>query len=197
RIEHLTMPTRESLHLYAELGLVASVQPSFDAHWGGAGGMYEHRLGSDRLANSHPFGAMSQSGLALAFGSDSPVTFGSPWTWIQAATEHNQVAQRLSTRAAFAAATRGGRRAAKQDSRGVLAVGAPADLAIWQVPAYEDLTTQHDESSSVQNRANITNWSTDPRSGTHPLPDLRQGLPTCLATIRDGQFIFDGLGVTA
>ena len=32
----------------AELGVVASVQPVFDALWGGPGGMYEQRLGRER-----------------------------------------------------------------------------------------------------------------------------------------------------
>ena len=31
-------------------GVLASVQPNFDAAWGGDGGMYAQRLGADRAA---------------------------------------------------------------------------------------------------------------------------------------------------
>ena len=186
RIEHLTLPSQEAIALFAELGVVASVQPAFDARWGSSGGMYEQRLGAERLTESHPFRNMIAAGMTLAFGSDSPVTTGSPWDWIRAASLHHQPNQRISTRAAFTAATRGGHRAAKDDESGVLAIGTRADLAVWQVEHYE---------VQVEHTA-ISSWSTDPRSGTHPLPDLISGNPRCLATLREGHFIFDGTGLS-
>lgn len=187
RIEHLTLPSTEAIALFAELGVVASVQPSFDARWGRSGGMYEQRLGAQRLSESHPFLDMIKAGMTLAFGSDSPVTTSSPWDWIRAATMHNQENQRISSRAAFTAATRGGHRAAKDDESGVLAIGMRADLAVWQVDKYEP----------QEEHGKISSWSTDPRSGTHSLPDLTVGNPQCLATIRSGAFIFDGTSLSS
>ena len=43
----------------ARLGMVASVQPAFDAFWGGAAGMYEARLGRDRVPGTNPFAAFA------------------------------------------------------------------------------------------------------------------------------------------
>ena len=185
RIEHLSMPSLNSLKLYADLGVVASVQPAFDATWGGVGGMYESRLGAHRLTGSHPFADMVKAGMVLAFGSDSPVTEIKPWNWIRSANQHHQADQRISMRAAFNAATRGGQRAARNDDSGVLAVGAPADLAIWQVSAFA-LSATNDTATA---------WSTDPRSGTHALPDLSHGDPQCLATLKNGRSIYDPNGL--
>jgi len=181
RIEHLSMPTCEALELFAGLGVVASVQPSFDAYWGTKAGMYESRLGSARLAQTHPFHKMIEAGMALAFGSDSPVTQSSPWDWIRAATTHNQTESQISDRAAFNAATRGGHRAARNDAAGVIQVGHRADLAIWQVENY----------NSGQAATVTQSWSTDPRSGLPALPDLSEGNPECLLTVRAGRVIYD------
>ena len=63
----------------ARLGLVASVQPSFDAAWGGPHGMYAERLGADRVPGTNPFAQLQQAGVPLALGSDSPVTPFDPW----------------------------------------------------------------------------------------------------------------------
>lgn len=54
RIEHAEMLTPETVAAFAELGLTASVQPAFDALWGGEDGMYARRLGAERAARSTP-----------------------------------------------------------------------------------------------------------------------------------------------
>lgn len=48
RVEHAEMLTPETIAAFAELGLTASVQPAFDALWGGQEGMYVQRLGAER-----------------------------------------------------------------------------------------------------------------------------------------------------
>ena len=45
RLEHLEMVAAADLSTLAELGVVASVQPAFDALWGRPGELYEQRLG--------------------------------------------------------------------------------------------------------------------------------------------------------
>jgi hypothetical protein len=179
RIEHLSMARPEHAAVLADAGVVASVQPSFDAHWGAPGGAYESRLGPERARGLHDFAALVRAGVSVAFGSDSPVTEIEPWEWVRAAMWHHTPGARLSGRAAFAAATRGGWRAARRDDAGVLAVGAPATYAVW---AAEDLAVQAPDSR-------VASWSTDPRSGTPGLPRLEPGTPAprCLATVLAGR----------
>jgi len=181
RMEHLTMASPEHAAVLADAGVVASVQPLFDAHWGAPDGAYAARLGPQRSAGLHDFAGLVRAGVSLALGSDSPVTAIEPWEWVRAAMWHHNPAARLSGRASFAAATRGGWRAARRDDAGVLEVGAPATYAVWAV---EDLAVQAPD-------ARVASWSTDPRSGTPGLPRLEPGTaaPRCLATVLEGRTI--------
>ena len=117
-----------------EFGIVASMQPAFDRLWGGERQMYAARLGIERSLASNPMGAMHGVGVALAFGSDSPVTPLDPWGSVRAAMWHFNPVHRMNARAAFAAHTRGGWRAVRLDD-GALVPGAPATLAVWSTPA--------------------------------------------------------------
>jgi predicted amidohydrolase YtcJ len=116
---------------FADLAVVASVQPAFDRLWGGATGMYVERLGTDRARTLNPFAAMAAGGVVLAFGSDSPVTPLDPWGTVRAAVRHRTPGQSITVDAAFAAHTVGGWHAARVDDGGVLSVGAPATFAVW------------------------------------------------------------------
>jgi hypothetical protein len=109
------------------------VQPAFDRLWGGEHGMYAQRLGVARSLESNPLAALSGVGVALAFGSDSPVTPVDPWGTVRAAVCHHNAVYRVSTRTAFAAHTRGGWRAAGCDADGRLAPGTSATFAVWDV----------------------------------------------------------------
>jgi len=131
RIEHVEMVDKALIGGLVEFGVVASMQPAFDRLWGGADRMYAQRLGPDRAMATNPFAAMAGVGVALAFGSDSPVTPLDPWGSVRAAVNHRNPTQRLTVRQAFAAHTRGGWRAVHRDGDGVLAPGAPATLAVW------------------------------------------------------------------
>ncbi|MGW2985915.1 amidohydrolase [Streptomyces goshikiensis] len=182
RIEHAEMMTPDTIAAFAELGLTASVQPAFDAAWGGADGMYADRLGADRARTLNPFAALLKAGVPLAFGSDAPVTPLDPWGTVRAAAFHKTPEHRISVRAAFTAHTRGGWRALGRDDAGVLVPGAPADYAVWQTG---ELVVQAPDDR-------VARWSTDPRSGTPGLPDLSPGrdLPVCLATVVGGREAF-------
>ncbi|WP_455362027.1 amidohydrolase [Streptomyces sp. SYSU K21746] len=182
RVEHAEMLTPETIAGFAELGLTASVQPAFDAAWGGADGMYAQRLGAERAGTLNPYAAMLRVGVPLAFGSDSPVTPLDPWGTVRAAAFHRTPDHRISARAAFTAHTRGGWRALGRDDAGVLVPGAPADYAVWRT---EELVVQAPDDR-------VARWSTDPRSGTPGLPDLTPGgeLPVCLRTVVFGHTVF-------
>ncbi|MGW2744619.1 amidohydrolase [Streptomyces sp. NPDC001450] len=182
RVEHAEMLTPETVAAFAELGLIASVQPAFDALWGGEDGMYAQRLGAERARTLNPFAALLRAGVPLAFGSDSPVTPLDPWGTVRAAAFHRTPEHRVSVRAAFTAHTRGGWRAIGRDDAGVLVPGAPADYAVWRT---EELIVQAPDDR-------VARWSTDPRSGTPGLPDLTPGrdLPVCLRTVVGGRTVF-------
>lgn len=186
RVEHAAMVDAPSLAQIVLLGLRLSVQPAFDAAWGGPDGTYAARLGPGRAAALHPFADLAAAGVPLALGSDSPVTPFDPWTGVQAASAHHEVDQRISVRAAFRAATRGGWRLAGLDHSGAgeIRVGAPAHLAVWRA---EHLVVQASRTSS---------WSADARAGSPLLPDLGpdEPAPQCLRTTRAGVVLHDVTG---
>jgi predicted amidohydrolase YtcJ len=169
RLEHVEMPSTEAIDTMAELGVLASVQPAFDAAWGGAGGLYEQRLGRSRADVMNPFSSLHDAGVRLAFGSDSPVTPFAPWAAVRGAVYHHNVEERLEPAVAFDAATAGGHLAGRRDGEGVLTPGAAATYAVWDV-----------ESELVAG-----------------LPQLagHEALPHCVQTVVSGTVVFDELTV--
>ena len=188
RIEHAEMVDAMTLAALVLLGARLSVQPAFDAAWGGPDRLYATRLGAGRAVALNPLADLMAAGIPLAFGSDSPVTPLDPWAGVRAAVRHTAVDQRISGRAAFRAATRGGWRLAGLDGAGAgeLRVGAPAHLAVWRA---QTLTVE-------PGQGRLSTWSPEARAGTPLLPDLSPDAvpPTCLRTVRDGVTIYDTLG---
>ncbi|MGI8879598.1 MAG: amidohydrolase [Jatrophihabitans sp.] len=186
RIEHAELVT--DVRRMAAAGLLASVQPVFDATWGGSAGMYADRLGAERAGRMNDLAALASAGVTLALGSDTPVTDFDPWAAVRAAAYPHRAESAISTRAAFSAHTRGGWRAAgrSEHGEGLLVEGAPATIAVWQ--AGELVADAPDE--------RVARWSTDPRAGVPALPDLRPGqpLPRCLMTVVDGAVVYDAAG---
>ena len=180
RIEHAEY-VRDPRRLAAS-GLMASVQPMFDAAWGGPDRMYATRLGAERARQLNRFGDLAAAGVPLAFGSDSPVTALGPWAAIRAAAYPSDPDAALSVRAAFAAHTRAGWRIAGRDGEGVLAPGAPATFAVWR--AGELGIDAPDE--------RVARWSTDPRAAVPGLPDVHPDvtLPSCERTVLRGTTIY-------
>jgi predicted amidohydrolase YtcJ len=184
RLEHLEMVTAEQAAKLGAWGVIASMQPNFDALWGGDGGLYARRLGADRGTRLNQFALLASQGVPLAFGSDAPVTGLDPWATVRAATAHRTAGSAVSTRAAFAAATRGGWRACgvRDGVAGTLVPGAPASYAVWEVDELE-LSAPDDA---------VQRWSTDPRSRTPALPRLgpTDTLPRCRQTVHRGAVIY-------
>jgi len=131
RLEHVEMASTETVVMMADLGVAASMQPLFDAMWGGPDGAYAERLG-ERWRGMNPIGTMLRAGVPVALGSDSPVSVVRPWQAIRAACEHHEEELRTTPLDAFRAHTVGGWRAARDDDAGELRVGAPAHLAVWE-----------------------------------------------------------------
>jgi predicted amidohydrolase YtcJ len=188
RLEHAEMVDAMTLAQLVVLGARVSAQPAFDAAWGGPDGLYAARLGSGRAVLLNPLADLAAAGIPLAFGSDAPVTPLDPWASVRAAVRHTAADQRISGRAAFRAATRGGWRLAGLDGTGAgeLRVGAPGHLAVWRAPV---LTVE-------PGQGRLSTWSSEARAGTPLLPDLSPDAepPVCLRTVRAGVTIFDELG---
>jgi predicted amidohydrolase YtcJ len=108
---------------------------------------------------------MHASGVALAIGSDSPVTPLDPWGSVLAAVQHHTPGSGLDPDTAFDAHTRGGWRAAGRDADGVLTAGAPATFAVWECGGV-------DEGSGLPRLGDV-----DP--------------PRCLLTVVRGQAVHD------
>lgn len=160
RIEHVEF-VHEPERL-ATSGLVASMQPCFDAAWGGDGGMYAQRLGTERARRLNRFAELAAADVPLAFGSDAPVTELGPWAAVRAAAYPSDPSAAISATVAFAAHTAGGWRAAGRPDPGALVPGAPATFAVWDA-AGDDL------------------FDVTPGAA----------LPTCRATVLRGDPIYD------
>lgn len=161
RIEHaefVTDPRR-----LARSGLVASVQPCFDALWGGPARMYAQRLGAERAARLNRFAELAAAGVALAFGSDAPVTEVGPWAAVRAAAHPTDPGAAIPAREAFEAHTAGGHRAAGRRELGGIVPGAAATFAVWQAREADLLATV----------------------------SPGRELPTCVATVLNGRPVFD------
>ncbi len=139
RWEHVELPDAEVLAVMGDLGIWASMQPAFDAAWGGEAGMYAARLGVDRALAAVPLRAMVDAGVQIAFGSDSPVTPLDPWGSVRAATNHHNPKQRLTGEEAFEAHTVAGYRLAGRGG-GLLAADQAATYVIWEDPTGTERT---------------------------------------------------------
>jgi predicted amidohydrolase YtcJ len=167
RLEHVEMVAADDLPVLARLGVTASVQPAFDAAWGGPDELYAQRLGG-RATTMNPFASMLRAGVPVAFGTDAPVTPVAGWQMVRDAVQHSRADERLSVAEAFACATDGGHVAAGDDGVGILVPGAAASLAVWEV-----------ERDRLDLRTGLPRLAPD------------DPLPTCAASVVDGGTAYD------
>lgn len=131
RLDHFVMGTPELARRAADLGVLSSMQPAFDARWGGAEGGYSQRLGPERALRSNPVGQMIESGLRIAGGSDSYITPLDPLGGIRAALNHHNEALRVDFETAVGLFSHDAAYLAHQEgTRGRIAAGYQADLTI-------------------------------------------------------------------
>jgi len=82
RMEHAQVIARDDIQRFAELGIVASVQPihaTSDMTWA------EDRVGSERIQGAYAWRSLLDAGVRLALGSDFPVEQANPMLGIYAA----------------------------------------------------------------------------------------------------------------
>lgn len=160
RVDGLSEITKAQLHALEEFGISIVANPG------------EMRTGA----------TATTVGASVAFGSFN-ASVNNPWESIRSAVFELPEQERMTARAAFSAATRGGWRAIGRGHIGVLAPGAAAHFTLWDAG---DVVVQTPDER-------VAGWSTDPRSGTPGLPDVSPGveLPVCLRTVIAGSVVFD------
>lgn len=151
RIEHAQVIALEDIPRFAELGIVASVQPT---HATSDKNMAEDRIGAERMRGAYAWQRLLEAGASLAAGSDFPVEPPNPFYGLHAAVTRRDrdgeppggwySEQALTREEALAAFTLGAARAAGQDGEiGSLEPGKRADFVLidrdyFEVPA-EDI----------------------------------------------------------
>lgn len=130
RLEHIEVMTPENAKRFAELGLLASVQPNFARRWSvKPGGMNWERLGAERMQWCNPYARLLEENIPLAFGSDC-MPF-SPLYGLGGAVNHPQKDLAIPLEDALKAYTSGSATASWMDSMtGTLEVGKKADFVL-------------------------------------------------------------------
>lgn len=155
RVEHAQVVALEDIARFAELGLIAAMQPTHatsDMPWA------EQRVGPERIKGAYAWRRFLEAGVPLALGSDFPVEEVDPLLGIYAAVTRQDTEgrpeggwypdQRLTREEALRGFTLDAARAAfMEEEVGSLAPGKRADFVILskdilQVPASELLQTR-------------------------------------------------------
>ncbi|MHB8146573.1 MAG: amidohydrolase [Vulcanimicrobiaceae bacterium] len=130
-IEHFEMADDEHIDACARMGIHLSMQPQFDATWGGEGGMYDERLGTQRKQRMNALARILRAGAVLCGGDDSPVCSLDPLAGMQACLDHHEPEQRLTANDALVLYTVNAARFGYVEKQtGNLAPGLAADLAV-------------------------------------------------------------------
>lgn len=130
RLEHIEIVNSDQIERASKLGLLFSMQPSYEAYWGAPGGMYEQRLGK-YYGNSNKLREIEDKGVIICAGSDSDVTEPNPILGIHAAVNHPIKKHRLTVFEALKAYTYNGAYAIfEENKKGTLEIGKAADIVI-------------------------------------------------------------------
>ena len=153
RVEHAQITTPAQISRFAELKVIASMQPSHvltDMRWA------EDRLGPKRAATSYAWASFIKAGVTLAFGTDYPVEPVNPFRGLYAAVTRKSEdgkqeyfpEQKVSIDQAIAAYTTGAAFAEfEEKQKGTLVPGMLADFVVLdrdvtEAPPAEILGTQ-------------------------------------------------------
>ncbi len=132
RIEHAQLVADADVPRFAELGVVASMQP---AHWIADRERALVLWGARAERGGYAWRRLAEAGARLAFGSDAPVEPLDPRAGLAAAVsggEPGAPERAIGLDAAFAAYTTGAAWAARSEDRvGRIAPGLAADFVVW------------------------------------------------------------------
>jgi predicted amidohydrolase YtcJ len=129
-IAHVQVVDPADLARFAELGVIATVQPQWAQTDPVMTELTIPRLGPDRAGRQYPFATLARLGARLAFGSDWPVSPADPLLGIEVATSREWLpGERLTVAQAVRAQTEGVAWQAQAELEwGEIAVGRRADL---------------------------------------------------------------------
>src|SRR5207302_830105 len=136
KIEHVQLVREDDLGRFAELGIVASMQP---IHATSDRDLADRYWGPERVTRAYPWRTFLSGGTVLAFGSDAPVEPIDPLLGIHAAVARRRPGdreawtprQRLSLDEALAGYSTGASYAlGGEKAWGTLAAGMRADAAV-------------------------------------------------------------------
>ncbi len=132
RIEHYEYPIDQDIERSKRLGIVASMQPNFVGEWAWPGGMYDTRLGSDRLQRCNPYRRLIDLGFHIPFGSDG-MPFH-PLYGIWSAVNHSIKESRITLEEAVKCYSWEGAYAThEEDYKGSIEPGKVADITILPI----------------------------------------------------------------
>ncbi len=130
RLEHVELATDSQIEKASELGILFSMQPTYELYWGGPGRMYEQRLGKNYI-RTNPFRKIIDQGVVICGGSDSDITEPIPLLGIHAAVNHPVKQHQVSVYEALRMYTCNGAYGIFQENeRGTLGVGKLADIVL-------------------------------------------------------------------
>lgn len=130
RIEHAEMINAEQMEKARELGIILSMQPTYEGIWGGEGKLYHQRLGT-RYKETNTFREILDYGIVLCGGSDSNVTDPNPMMGIHYAVNHPVEAHRITVEEAVRMYTYNGAYALFEEEQiGSLTPGKKADIVV-------------------------------------------------------------------
>lgn len=130
RIEHFEMATDQQIARARDLGLVISMQPTFEEFWGGPDGMYASRIG-ERWRGTNRLRTILERGIRVAGGSDTNVTPPEPLLGIHSAVNHPNEEQRLSVEQALRMFTIDAAYAGRNETRhGSISPGKEANFVL-------------------------------------------------------------------
>jgi predicted amidohydrolase YtcJ len=137
RIEHFELATDDQIKQARDLGVVVSMQPSFEHYWGGPDGMYANRLG-ERWRTTNRLRTIIDAGLQIAGGSDTNVTPPDPILGIHAAVNHPNPEERVSIDEALRMMTINAAYSGHNDNRhGSLSPGKEASFTVLDRDLYK------------------------------------------------------------
>lgn len=178
-LAHIQVVHPDDVPRFAELGVVANMQPLWARHEAQMDELTIPFLGARRAVNQYPFGSLHRAGAALASGSDWPVSTANPLEIVHTAVNRARVAS---------------------DGRWVAPFLAEQALSLADALTAHTLGTarlnfdeQHSGSLEVGKAADVVVLDRDPFS--HPLPEI--GLARVTTTLVGGEVVFDASSPSA
>nr|WP_315020444.1 amidohydrolase [uncultured Aminipila sp.] len=130
RLEHVELVSENQIKRAKEMGIIFSMQPTYEYYWGGPNKMYAQRIG-EKYKITNPFKKIVESGICVCGGSDSDVTEAIPLLGIYSAVNHPVEEHRVSLYDAIRMFTCNGAFALfEEDKKGSLSVGKLADIVV-------------------------------------------------------------------